>query len=268
MTDYLMCRYDEAHGQSIFLPRGAQARNKYAQAVGCFFSVLNGGIYEDGLRHYSTDTVDIAALALELGKAINIILFRTVPPVPCMGKLTKLGPCLDFFVKSFMHEIHQDVERTAFKELSLQLAKKGTPPPLAQVTDDDDGDAMVNPAPETVEASWNKVAGTRLLRLERVVHCSTERVLIICLAVVTEPSRFLTHYFMSLSTDCEIMARGHPCSTSYGIQCLPWCECISISRHCCLGHGDVLSLSLPMRVVEQWLNGVINFHTTLHSSDA
>jgi hypothetical protein len=99
-----------------------------------------------------------------------------------------------------MHGILQDVEQIAFQELSLHLQKNSTSTPLGEVTDAGDDHARVNPASEVVEANWHKVAGSRLLRLRRVVHCFTERFIIICLAVVTEPLRFLTHHFMALSS--------------------------------------------------------------------
>ena len=55
-------------------------------------------------------------------------------------------------------------------------------------------------AREVVEALWHRIAGSRLRRMERMVRNRWQMFILITLAVVLEPVRWLTRRFMHYSS--------------------------------------------------------------------
>lgn len=135
------------------------------------------------LAHASVHPVPIEKLREQMRDATISLCFSVLPTVPEAGKWTKTNPCIDYFLPSLCAvPIFQAVWDSAFG--------KGE---------------IVSETPETEQSwlekvAWREVASKRVKRCVGFVHNPRTPPLLLLVALLHEPLRWLTGYFLHVSS--------------------------------------------------------------------
>ena len=119
----------------------------------------------------------------KLAYAIDDVVLSRCPVQPSMGKWTQLGECLDWFMLSMAGSLFPNL---------FQHAMRGTLK--------DDSEALEGAAEGfMLDCSWHAVAGTRKRKTEANLQDPDFRARVLLLAVLIEPARRLTSFYMKTS---------------------------------------------------------------------
>ena len=120
------------------------------------------------------------------------LIFRRRPSPPAKSKWTKLGPCVDYFLLvEAIGELQADITNVTFKDL-----KDAAP-------GHDEGSVDYT---MLEQISWHAVQGVRFR--EFCKHMNDDRVAVKIVAIVLEPVRYLTEFFLAAAK--EQIARSTP----------------------------------------------------------
>jgi hypothetical protein len=148
-----------------------------------FLCIFNGHLWQ-GMVHYCRDAQccsgsDPVVTKQRMAKAIVGLVFRAMPTVPVKSKWTKTGPCVDFFMNAISTcDILVTLWPIAFSRLRVRLV----------ISSDDQ--AYVE------EMNWHAVQSTRARAAGEMIAEPTSGPTLIIFALVMEPARWLTGWFL------------------------------------------------------------------------
>ncbi len=202
LIDYVLCNMEYRTGDMRCASKKEAARvaerKKYELRARSAFSMLNGhGLSGGGpIVHYCTGCCrsrrDAVRKAVD---AVRALMLAKQPVVPSLGKWTKFGRCLDWFLLG-------NVEGLLLRLLRRGCAKIRIP------TGAVDGEGAAADVPE--ELAWHEIAGARLLRFTRFLESDARRFHIVLLCVVLEPLRALHSCFMAAGSAPARPTEGPP----------------------------------------------------------
>lgn len=162
-----------------------------------FRSVANGH-FSEGLRHYCSSWeccrgYDINVTRLRAKAAITKLCFSTLPMVPSQGKWTTTYPCWLYYVRCLcLCSVLQGVWYIAFGKLSQTI-----------VVDSKSDDPSYQ-----IEISFHAVASKRVRAGRELIKRESTPELLLIFAIVVEPFRWLTGWFLHFSSPTR-RARRH-----------------------------------------------------------
>ena len=131
--------------------------------------------------------------------AMKSVLFRKIPVVPAANKWSKLGPSMDVVIIGNL--CHRMLERV-FELLSLSEGSNEGKQTQLVAFKTDDHDAHIDPA-LVQDASFSAVAGTRYMQSLRFIANLLTTITLSIFAVVYEPVRFLTAYWLRRARETD-----------------------------------------------------------------
>ena len=122
--------------------------------------------------------------------AIQRLVFKKLPQVPKSNKWTKLGPCLDWFLVAMApHSMFVYIYRHAFDKMSIKFAST-----VEDAEKDQAKEGMESALMQ--EINWHAVQGKRMKNGKEFMENDEKQFLIVALALVVEPLRWLTKWLM------------------------------------------------------------------------
>ena len=217
----------------------------FITALHTLVGMLNGPWWMNCLQHFCKGLSCCPEGRVGCIRAVVAVMMQTLllkaPATPAVNKWSKLGPCVDVLIFGLV--VHNVFGR-AFEMLSLSGVDL-----RAKVHDDADVDADYQAA-----ADFNALQGTRFNAAMSMLRDRAAQVAMICLAIVLEPLRAVTAWFMrraqqvsdpcarppildllNLSHSCIMHARQYLSSVIAGKSTrliLVWrhCQCGSLSE--------------------------------------
>ncbi len=170
-------------------------RKDWERSLHEFFAVWNGSLKDDGcLTHYCLGPSCCASRAVTEKRAYRAVfwLLHGKPCTPTVSRWTKVGVCVDFWLRGSILCIFRNLLQMAVQDLSFDART------------DMGGDDRFNvnnytDAAEAAAEDFPAVAGRRLARTRELLGDRTHRTRLAILAVIMEPIRRLHVYFLAKS---------------------------------------------------------------------
>ena len=197
-SEYFIRQHDQyasaIANSGLGLGRGARVKQKIKAAWGRFLAQWNGPYWIRGrVVHYEPrgSTRERKDIVADMTNAYASVVFRTLPVGPEAGKWTKLGPSVDWHVKSdVVHGIVGHLMTLAFQQLTDSYLQHPA--------------ETVDPRAEGREleaTQWHKMAGVRMQRVLELYEDTSTRVKLAILLIIIETTRHLTCFWLRASRE-------------------------------------------------------------------
>ena len=187
------------HGASP--PPAHRCSPAFTKALHEFFAVFNGRSGPKLIHHCSGSDCCIngeVTTCERMTNSVCAVLLSRVPELPAMSKWTNVACCVDSFVGLIL-------ANNVLEQLFTETFRKMRTPTRSASTTEGGGDLA-----DDGSFDWHKVAGRRLSRARGAATSRVWRVSLVTLAIVAEPLRTMTRFFMHCSsTTHRYCSRSH-----------------------------------------------------------